>query len=344
MRYAQSSQSFRQHKPKKGFLSFLKKDKQRRRIVVQKEDGYHRYANPLKAKIQKKIGLAHIAPISLATITFVWVGLMLYLPYFRITAVNYTGLKIIKTEEVSALINKEFLSPSRWWPSNNFFLVHETSVVTALEKAFPLNSVEVIKIFPNTLTINMEESISSAIYDNGSQYWLLDQEGMAIKYLREVNTTTEFQLSKVTLAAPATTTTVLGAKITASSTPQTTSTLVHVPNFGKIRQEYGNYPLIYDTRNIPAIDRQNNVLAETLIGGVIDFFNGLERAGIAKTKYITLGEPGAGATIITDHPWKIIFQPANNADAQLENLKIVLRDNRPAEYVDVRFGERIYWK
>lgn len=341
MRFAQSAYSFRQHQPKKGSLSFFKKNK-RRRLVIAREEAPGRFANPFKPK--KRIHLTHLAPVAFFTIVLIWLGLMLYLPYFHVTEVTVNGLKIVKPEEIIALVKNDFLSSGRLWPKNNYFLIREAVVAEALQKKFALNNITVTKVFPHAITLKLEEKVSSSIYDNGSQYWLLDQGGTAIQYLRDVSST-EFELTKTTTSSqPA----ILGAKIIASSTPSAASSTinvsVHIPNFKKIQQEYGKLPLIYDTRNITITARQGNILNPTVIQGIIDFFNGLQQGRIASVKYMVISDPAAGVTIVTDQPWKIMFQPTSLIKPQLENLKIVLRDNRPSQYVDVRFGERIYWK
>ncbi|MBI5728625.1 MAG: hypothetical protein HY983_00025 [Candidatus Magasanikbacteria bacterium] len=342
MRYVQSFYRFRQHQPKKGPLSFFKKNKQRR-LVVQREEGWGRYSNPFKLK--KKIRRTHLAPMALLSLLFAWLALVLYLPYFRVTEVTVTGLKIIKPEEINSLVKTKFLVSGRFWPRNNYFLIREALVAEAIQEKFTFNSIAVTKVFPHAITINLEEKVSSAIYDNGSEYWLLDQEGTPVQYLREV-TSTEFELTKA-IAPSSTEPTVLGAKINASSTPAASSTIkvsVHIPNFKKIQQEYGKYPLIYDTRNIPVTERQGSIIRPAVVQGIIDFFNGLQQGKIAAIKYMVMSDPTAGVTVITDQPWKILFQPTNAIQPQLENLRIILRDNHPSQYVDVRFGGRIYWK
>lgn len=344
MRYAQSSYNFRQHQPKKSVLSFLKRNKRRRRLVVEMERGPGKYSNPFKLK--KKIRLTHLAPMALFAMLFAWLALMLYLPYFRVNEVTVNGLKIIKPEEIIALIKNDFLSSGRYWPKNNYFLIRETAVAEALQKKFAFNTIMVTKIFPHVIALNLEEKVSSAIYDNGTQYWLLDQSGTPIQYLRDV-TSTEFLFTTATVTASSTAPAILGTKISTSSTIATSSTSsvsVHIPNFKKIQQEYGKFPVIYDTRQITVTERQGNIVSPAVVQGIIDLFSGLGQGKIATAKYMIMSDPGAGVTVITDQPWKIMFQPTAPIQPQLENLKIILRNNHPTQYVDVRFGGRIYWK
>ena len=89
--------------------------------MIQREEPFGRYTNPFKLK--KKIRLTRLAPMALVTLIFVWVVSLLFLPYFRVTHVQYSGFKIIKQEELSGVVSKEFLSSSRWWPRNNYFLI-----------------------------------------------------------------------------------------------------------------------------------------------------------------------------------------------------------------------------
>ncbi len=341
MRYVQSSYSFRQHQPKKSRLSFFKKNK-RRRLSIEREETRDRYANPFKLKKKKR--LTHLAPAALLSLIFVWLALMLYSPYFRVTELAVSGLKIIKPEEINFFIKNQFLPAGRFWPKNNYFLIRETAVAEVLQNKFALNTIRVAKVFPHILTINLEERVSSAIYDNGSGYWLIDQNGTVIQYLRAV-TSTEFEL--VGTMSSSSQSAILGTKITASSTlfaSSTAKTSIHIPDFKKIQQEYGKLPLIYDTRNITVTERPGGLLDPAVIQGILDFFNNLEQVKIAAIKYMVIGDPAAGATAVTDQPWKIMFQPTDLIQTQLKNLKIVLRDNQPLQYVDVRFGERIYWK
>lgn len=342
MRYAQSY-SFRRREPPKNPLSFLKRG--RRWLIAEREEKWRSYTNHFKSK--KKMRLSHMAPAAFFSLGLAWLSLMLYLPYFRVTNLTVSGLKIIKPEEIDTLVRNQFLSSGRFWPKNNYFLIRGAAITEAIQKKFAFNTVEVTKIFPHSVAINLEEKVSSIIYDNGSQYWLLDQDGKAAQYLRDV-TSTEFELAGES-APTSTEQAVLGAKISASSSlaASSTSTLmisVHTPNFKKIQQEYGKYPLIYDARNIRVSAGQGNIMSPAVIQGIIDFFNGLERKKIAAVKYMIMSDPAAGVTAVVDRPWKILFQPYSPIQPQLENLKIVLRDNRPFQYVDVRFGNRIYWK
>ncbi|MBU0545664.1 hypothetical protein KKA13_00205, partial [Patescibacteria group bacterium] len=61
-------------------------------------------------------------------------------------------------------------------------------------------------------------------------------------------------------------------------------------------------------------------------------------------KYMTTEHPLSGITVYTSAPWVIYVQPLDDFERQMANLKAVLKTNVPSEYVDLRFGDRVYWK
>lgn len=340
MRYQRSHTNFRQYKPKKGFLNFFKKNK--RRIVTQRAEPL--YHNPFK-RTEKKTKKISFKKIILPALLAIWFGIVIYLPYFRITKITYQGLKIIKPGEIENIINQQFLQKRKIWPTNNYFLTRESTIAKTLQEAFLLNSVEVKKIFPSTLAVTLQEKISSAIYDDGHRYFLLDQNGTIIKYL-ESSTSSEFALTQnQNNTAIQNKPVAISVATTALSTTTTTTSpaFVHIPRYAALEKSYGRYPIIYNINN-NAVDEKAAVLPGTITRGIIELFNRLERGRLATMHYATINDPAAGVTVITNKPWKLLIQPTNDITAQLENAKIILRDNKPTEYIDLRFGERVFWK
>jgi len=270
-----------------------------------------------------------------------WLGLIIYLPYFKITKITYQGLKLVKKEEIENYLLNSVIGKSRIIPLNNYFLISTPKITQKLGEQFAFSSIKISKIFPNELKVVMEEKISAVVYDNGQQYFLMDEDGTVLKYLAEVG----WGMSTIGVF-PAVSSTI--AQTTSSSlAASTTSSLIektHVPDYRKIAREFGNYSIIFDERSVSTTEKRANLIPSPIIKAVINWDLLLKQRGIAIAKYFALGNPGAGVTIHTDFPWKIYFQPTNDTEIQLNNLKLILKDNYPKEYVDLRFGERVYWK
>jgi hypothetical protein len=346
MRYFQSQRHFRREPPKRSWWRGLFSRKTKPRVVVQKSEMVGRFANPYKrVSARKKLNIPY-KTIASVTVFIAWIGVMLYTPYFQITKTEYHGLKIIKHDEIDSFVRQNFLNRGRFWPEDTYFLVSANSIEKKLDETFALNNVTVEKVFPSTLKITLEEKISSIIYDNGSGYFLLDGSGAVLK---KILLSGAGEGSSVTTTASTTprspTSTQILANLSASSTLlASTTTLLHVPNFAKISQEYAGYPIIYDSRERSVEERAKNVLPAGFIAGVLDIANSMRRTKLVSIKYMTTADPNAGIDVYTDRAWKIKMNPLLDSEAQIENVKTIVQTSKPIEYVDVRFGERVYWK
>ena len=119
----------------------------------------------------------------------------------------------------------------------------------------------------------------------------------------------------------------------------------HTPDYKILKKEYGEYPIIYNQINATTTyEKQTDLIKPEIISGVISISNKLKQGRVAIVNYFVIENPGAGVTVYTNQPWKIFLQPLNDIDAQIANLKIILASNHPIEYVDLRFGEKVYWK
>ncbi len=339
MRYMHSQKKFQSYNQpkKKSWWPFGKKE--RNRVVTQKSEVTGlQYANPY-SRVKKRGIRFPFKSVSAALLFVGWFGLMLYLPFFRINNVSFQGLKLIKQPDIESYVREHYLTANQWWPKNNYFLVGQGTMENDLSQAFSLNSIEVKKVFPKGLEIILEEKVSSIIYDNGEGYYLLDQNGNVLKNL---------MLSDIGVA-PITTSTssTILAKITvnnATSTLVAPTTTKHVPDLKKLSIDYDGYPVVYDSRELSVIEKQKNVLNQDVIQGILGIYNALKRNKLAEVKYMTMHDPNAGVTIYNEKAWTILMSPIADLSTQLENIRIITKDNKPTEYMDVRFGDRVYWK
>ena len=288
------------------------------------------------ARERAQISLRKIIMLSsLGAVVITWLALMLYLPFFQINTVTINGLRLINHDEIQNYINDKYIK-SGYWPKNNYFLVNPKKISADISSKYAVNKVEIKKIFSHEVQINIEEKITSIIYDNGQNYYLLDSEGTVVKIL-EGN------------FAPTGTTTESSAVIsttTASTTTLTASADTHKPNYLKFTSEYYGLPMFYDARRLNVHENQINVLPPSLIKSMIDWKQALKSDGVGEVHYFTSNNPTAGLTAVLSRPWSVMIQPTNDMVIQLQNLKTILTNStiKPTEYIDLRFEERVFWK
>lgn len=289
--------------------------------------------------------------ILLIAVPATWIGLMLYLPFFQINTVAINGLRVINQSEIDNYIHDKYIAHG-WWPKNNYFLMNSKKIAADITGKYAVNKVEIKKIFSHEIEINIEEKITSIIYDNGQDYYLLDSEGTVVKTIeidREplsnnpIFNETGSAFSSTT--SPDTATSTASLQITVTST-QNSTTDAHKPAYIKFSGEYYGMPIFYDARHLNVHDKQVRVLSGELIQSIIGWKQALKDNGVGDVNYFTSNNPTAGITAVLSRPWSIMIQPTNDMQEQIQNLKTILANPevKPTEYIDLRFKERVFWK
>ncbi|KKR34755.1 MAG: Cell division protein DivIB [Candidatus Magasanikbacteria bacterium GW2011_GWA2_40_10] len=336
MKQFRSEYAFKKHKPhvswQKRFLRFFRK---KQYVIASTQDSFHYKTNPFK--IHKKPSKIKIKLIIFAALFTVWIIGLAYIPYFKVNKVSYFGLNNMTKNEMDRFVYDNFLNKKSILPLNNYFFINIDKISGSLYKTFAFETVEVTKVFPNQLDIKIKEKISSIIYDNGKKYFLLDSGGTAIKYLKDVEADEIMQTT-------ASSSSVDILSVNTSSTPANTSSVAHTPDYKKTNKLFGNYPIIFDRRGFDIEIKQENILPAEHITTIIAWYKTLSEQGIANPKFFSMDNLNSGVVIDTAEEWKILFQPKNNNDAQISTLKEILLTIKPQQYIDLRFGEKVYWK
>lgn len=285
------------------------------------------------------------ALIALCFTLAIWGLVVLFLPYFRVNKITYLGLSLIKKNDIDGFVRGELLKDKWIIPYNNYFFISSKTMKKEMMAKYSLNYVEIKKIFPDQIRIDLEEKISTVIYDNGKNYYLLDSEGNVNKFLFTTDNP-EQNITTNTLDyydAQRASSTIFSAS-SSTSTPNLSIQKTHIPEYRKLRRDFGPFPILYDMRNLSTDEGDENILRDDYITALIRWSEELDKQGISSVRYMTTEHPLSGVAIYTNEPWIVYVQPENYFDQQMTNLKAILRDNLPNEYIDLRYGNRVYWK
>lgn len=341
-RFFYTENNHRQYRPPDNFWRKFLKYRQRKKteIALKNTDKLNNPYQPKKQSAQKS-NRRPFYLVGLILIVSAWIALIVYLPFFQIRSISFTGLETIRESEIKTVVN-DYLNNRRWLPTKNFFIVRPKTLIKIITKAFSTQTVTIEKKFPNSLNISIVEKISSVIYDNGSDYYLLDRGGLIIKLLKTTNDNGQAIGSTKSIiiggANFMTTTGVMAINGSVSSTP------IHEPDYLNIKKEFGHYPIIYYGMGGEETIGQV-VLKPEIIQTILKVSGQLTERGIGEIKYFVINNPSSGLIVKLDRsPFEIYLSVYGDLESQMNNIKIILQAHQPKEYLDVRYGERVYWK
>lgn len=334
MKHFHSEYAFQKYKPHLSWRQRLARFfKKKQRTIQTPSNSFGYQTNPFRPQ-KKTGGKKALFLIFLALLAF-WVAYLAYIPYFGINKILYFGLNNTGRDEINSFIYDNFLNKKGWLPSRNYFFINTEKISRALNQKFAFESVSVIKKFPNELNVDVKEKISTIIYDNGKKYFLLDSGGAATKFLKDVDQREYWQKLATSTA---------DMLLASSSLAFTSTTIEHIPDYRKITRLFGKYPIVYDRRGLEVEIKQTDILPSAHILAIIAWYNTLTEKGINTPKFFVLENLNSGIAIEAEKDWGILFQPKNNNEAQISTFNEIIPSIKPREYIDLRFGEKVYWK
>lgn len=235
--------------------------------------------------------------------------------FFRIkrSAITLSGLERIRQEELLDAIESIV-------ENDSYLLVDVDELRDILLRRFSIRHIEIKKTFPHTLSIAVEEKLSTIIYDNGTRYATVGADGRIITIARSIGDE-ELILSS------------------------STAKQVHVPDSGRLVQTIGPYPIVYDTRQ-KNLTVGETVLSTTTIDNIIEWYALLGKRTDIVIRHMTIEHERGDATFTTNEGWNILVRINERTREQFATLEAVLGsvDKENLHYIDLRFPGRTYWR
>lgn len=266
-----------------------------------------------KLGLKKKLYLASFIFIIFSLIYIFW-----FSSIFNITEVEIVGGKFIdkdsiRQKAIEQTENKRFALFSQ----KNIFFFDNKNLIKSIQGNLLVGEFKIDKkLFSRKIVIDIKEKITSLAWLSGSESYLLDLEGVAVKQVKSSDLLVE---------------------------PSLDGTEVIRPDFGE-----KNAILVYDESNTE-VEVGKGAAKKELIIFVVELSEKLlNRADFEVSYYIVTGGYADQITMHTTEGWYGIFRITDSVDLQIERLFLILRQKVQSrsslEYVDLRFEEKVFYK
>lgn len=272
-----------------------------------------RFRNPYfdgKPKSSPKRWLFRILVLLIVAVGIPW--LLLSVPWLRVNAISAQGLVTVSPSALEGY-SWDFLNSSgKVLPGDHVWFLQEERLSAELTDTFELESVS-IERKGRGLTINALERITPAIWVSGERMFFVDTNGLLVREL--------------------------------SNEEQTD---VRALLYGESERTYALQSEVFTIFDESLTEPQND--AEVLSAGTIEVLSAfdaeIESLRITVDAY-TIEEPRATwFTINIRNGFEIYVNGEGDAEQQLENLEVILQEQKDLiseiEYIDLRFGNRVY--
>ncbi len=274
--------------------------------------------NPYFGKPEKKA--ARVSPRLLLGFFVIFVGGGLgYLGMsgaFAVTSVEVSGTNLISSQEVQALANQQ-IDQRRFFvlPQRVIYFFSKNQLANALKKQYALDELVIDKDYPHTISIEITERQPAFIWITGQDKYYADED--AINLLLIANEGVSYKTG--------------------------TSTELIRPNAAILE-----YPLVYDELQEPAAAIGSPVLTDTIMKPLGEIIKSLtDRTNVIIARYV-VNRSTREITAVTQAGWQIRFSADKPVADQINLVEVALRDTikdtKNLQYIDVRFGDKIFYR
>lgn len=236
---------------------------------------------------------------------------------FQIQTIEVLGEPVVGTQEIKDVISQQ-LAKRRWliFSQRNIFFFSPKRAERALARQYGEDYLTVKKKYFQTVIVSVNADISRIIWSANQQTFYLDTNGVALREAADPQSTVELS--------------------------QGTTEVVRTQN------QFGDHPLVFDESGTAVVIGQAATSPQ-----LVEFITTVTAAVRARADFeiahYTIMSPYADwLTLQTISGWAAYFKTTDSAEAQVSRLLMVLAqkvtDRSKLEYVDLRYGDKVFYK
>lgn len=248
---------------------------------------------------------------------FIFSIFLLTSDYFSIRTIDITDNERVDSAEIRGVI-QEVMDKRRFFvlKQNNLFLFDKKSAIEKLSGNYLFEDIQIKKKLFGTIEVVVSEKNNGVIWSTANEQYYLDLKGVVIRQLAE----TDLVIERVDDA-----TDVVRSEVSSSK-----------------------YPLIYDQSDA-TVKLGDIVTSSELVEFVISLQNELDLGSDFEVSHYVIIRPFfPEITLITKEGWEARFKLGDDAVKQARVLNSLLqqkiRDRSNLNYIDLRFGEKVFYK
>lgn len=212
----------------------------------------------------------------------------------------------------------------------NYFLFNSENVKTKIENELLVENLEIQKKMPNKIIVNFNEIKPSYVWIQGGKFYNVDENGLVLDEIISVQQNidnsdehtnigdeNEFNLEKI-------------KKFLQNSDANLKLAIIYNESGANIKSR----EFVKDKNVFQMVNDLNVKITQ--------------KAGINIVLYKINTDNFKKIEVITESGWKIFFNPGTDLVQQYENLYSLMqktfKEIKPSEYIDLRYGNKVYYK
>ena len=287
---------------------------------MQTKRDYHRkeFRNPFFGQRQAAGRRRPFMLWTVAAVVFLTFIIWLYRSStFQIQTIEVRGEPVVGEQEIRDDVSQQ-LGKRRWliFSQRNIFFFNAQKAEGALAEQYGEAYLTVKKKYFQTVVVSVNTDISRIVWSTGQQTFYLDATGVALREAADLQSTVELS--------------------------QGTTEVVRTQN------QFGDHPLVVDESGA-AVTIGQEATSPQLVEFIAAVTAAVSARADFKVAHYTMVNPYADwLTMQTTSGWAAYFKTADRADAQVSRLLLVLNqkvtDRSKLEYVDLRYGDKVFYK